>query len=373
MTGIEPNQQARPEAHPTHTRHATVGSSAMRLKADVVALIYIGFIAAAARQTGVIYILFPELAALSWDVMERPQGHWASAPLLLVISPPITGLFGTVITRTMPYGFASVMLTVAACVVIIRALRSPIAPAIAAGLLPLVLGVTTWWYPTGIFFGTTLLAIVSILWKRYGLPSPLGHTEPAGGPPDDVQRTDLRVSAATRNTADAAVEPTRNIPKQHIFVALLAFVAIAMGAVKLTGMRFILFPPLVVILYEMLSHREHCPWVGRPVGVPLACFLAATGGYICNAHIAFTPIAAMLSMAWGVVLLRVLKIHMPPVLAVALLPIVIAHPTAAYPLAVGFGTIMVSVWYALFGRWRASRPTAAEKTSAERSALDTVV
>ena len=60
---------------------------------------------------------------------------------------------------------------------------------------------------------------------------------------------------------------------------LLSVIAIALVAVKLTGMRFILFPPLVVILYEMLSHREHCPWVGRPIALPTACFLAAVGGF----------------------------------------------------------------------------------------------
>ena len=124
-----------------------------------------------------------------------------------------------------------------------------------------------------------------------------------------------------------------------------------MFAVKLTGMRFILFPPLVVILYEMLSHREHCPWVGRPIAIPVACFASATGGYLFFAHLPFAPLVAMLSMAWGIAVLRTLNLHMPPVLAVALLPLVMTNPTIGYPIAVGFGTMLASAWFEFLARW----------------------
>jgi hypothetical protein len=124
-----------------------------------------------------------------------------------------------------------------------------------------------------------------------------------------------------------------------------------MLAVKLTGMRFILFPPLVVILYEMLSHREHCPWVGRPIAIPVACFASATGGYLFFAHLPFAPLVAMLSMAWGIAVLRTLNLHMPPVLAVALLPLVMTNPTIGYPIAVGLGTMLASAWFEFLARW----------------------
>jgi len=129
-------------------------------------------------------------------------------------------------------------------------------------------------------------------------------------------------------------------------------------AVKLTGMRFILFPPLVVILYEMLSHRERCPWVARPVGLPIACFLTAAGGAFFRTHIALDPLAAMLSMAWGIGVLRVFDIHIPPALAVALLPMVMARVTIGYPFAVGLGTTMASVWFTVFEKYSERRPAA---------------
>ena len=152
------------------------------------------------------------------------------------------------------------------------------------------------------------------------------------------------------NTA-AAIDVLTAAAALRLLVPLLSFVALAMLAVKLTGMRFILFPPLVVILYEMLSHREHCPWVGRPIAIPVACFASATGGYLFFAHLPFAPLVAMLSMAWGIAVLRTLNLHMPPVLAVALLPLVMTNPTIGYPIAVGLGTMLASAWFEFLARW----------------------
>lgn len=313
--------------------------------ADALALFYIGVIATVANLTGAYYVMFPELGALSWDVMEHPRGRWASSPWMLPLTPPLTGILGTMVTRTMPYGEIAVLLTVTGCVAIIVALRSPVAPAISAGLLPLVLGVRSWWYPPGILFGCVLLAAISIPWRHYA-----GSHDPGGDEPADS------ISAPAPEAPASSAGISRILPPA--LWPLLAFVAFAVVAVKLTGMRFILFPPLVVILYEMLSHRERCPWVARPVGLPIACFLTAAGGYFFRAHIALDPLAAMLSisMAWGIGVLRIFEIHIPPALAVALLPMVMDRVTIGYPFAVGLGTTMASVWFTVFEKWIERRP-----------------
>src|SRR5271163_4996325 len=140
-----------------------------RLGGELIALVYIAIIAEIAVATGAFYVLFPELGALSHDVMTRPRGTWANAPLLLVVTPALTGAIGIVVTRTLPYGYLSVLLTVGGAIAVIMALRSPIAPAISAGLLPLVLGVKSWWYPPGVLLGTVLLAALSIPWRKFTL------------------------------------------------------------------------------------------------------------------------------------------------------------------------------------------------------------
>jgi hypothetical protein len=42
---------------------------------------------------------------------------------------------------------------------------------------------------------------------------------------------------------------------------------------------------------------------------------------------------------------------MPPVLAVALLPLVMTNPTIGYPIAVGLGTMLASAWFEFLARW----------------------
>ena len=138
-------------------------------------------IAGIATATGAFYVMFPELGALSHDVFTRPRGTWARSPLMLAITPFLTAVIGIVFTRALPYGFVSVLLTVGSSIALIMLLRSPIAPAISAGLLPLVLGVKSWWYPPGVLLGTVLLSALSILWERLSVAQNwLGATHRGG-------------------------------------------------------------------------------------------------------------------------------------------------------------------------------------------------
>jgi hypothetical protein len=133
-------------------------------------------------------------------------------------------------------------------------------------------------------------------------------------------------------------------------LALLVFLGIGVLAVKLTGLRFILFPPLVVIGFEMFGHTAVCPWARRPLLLPLACFLTAAGGLLFWMMLGDGPVAAACSMAWGILVLRVFDLHVPPALAVALLPFVMKAPTVAYPFSVGVGTLAITLWFLLYGK-----------------------
>jgi hypothetical protein len=305
-----------------------------RIAAEIISLAYIATIAAVANATGAFYVMFPELGALSHDVFTRPRGAWANSPIMLAITPVLTGAIGIAITRTMPYGFASVLLNVIFAIAVVLGLGSPVAPAISAGLLPLVLGVTSWWYPPGIMFGTVLLAMLSMAWKAYAANN--------GGIIETVAQAAEEVAEDITHEVAAPVRARR-----QKLAALLAFVAVAMMFVKLTGWRFILFPPLVVIGFEMFVHPDVCPWAKRPLMLPVACFLTALGGFIFWKFLGVTPLTAALCMGWGIVVLRALDLHVPPALAVALLPLVMTHPTIIYPFAVGLGTLLLTGWFFL--------------------------
>ena len=306
-----------------------------RWAGDLLAVVYIAVIATIASITGAFYVMFPELGALSHDVLTRPRGTWARNPWLLAITPVLTGVIGIIFTRLLPYGFFSVLLTVGGAVVVIQLLKSPVAPAISAGLLPLVLGVRSWWYPAGVMLGTTLLAVLSIVWRESRF---------ANAP---------TIEPSARDKVDDTLEA---LPSDNSWMlALFAFVAVAVLAVKVTGLRFILFPPLVVIGFEMFGHPATCPWAKQPVWLPLACFLTAAGGLVLCNTLGVGPVAAGLSMAWGILVLRVFDLHIPPALAVALLPMVMSKPTFAYPLSVLVGTSMLTLWF-LYYRSRTLGP-----------------
>lgn len=300
---------------------------------EVLAALYMSVIAGIAVTVGPFFVLFPELGALSYETLGRPHGRWGSAPLHLATSPALAGVIGIVVTRHLPYGPSSVLLAVTCIIALISILRSPIGPAISAGLLPLALGVTSWWYPPAILFGCLLLTVLVLLWKRLAWA-----------------RADDEASASPSPVARAAAEeevpslPWRAGPT-------LIFTLVAVMLVLLTGLRFLLYPPLVVMTYEMFSHSLSCPWAQRPLRLPVACFLTATVGFSWYYLFGVSVVTALGSMASGMVILRLLDLRVPPALAVALLPLVIESPTIAYPLSVGIGTALLSVWFLVWQAW----------------------
>ena len=139
--------------------------------ADIAVASFVGGVSVLARISGNSLLMFPELGALSYGVFHRPNGPWATSPVLLVATPFLAGVVGTLVTRSLPYGVLSVVIVVFAALLIIRLLRSPVAPAISAGLLPLTLGETGWWYAPSLVVGCGSLAVISVLWRRLYPPA----------------------------------------------------------------------------------------------------------------------------------------------------------------------------------------------------------
>src|ERR1700761_895607 len=137
---------------------------------ELLAIVFMGMVALAAETTGFMLLLFPELAALSHDIMVRPHGKWGSQPLRLVLTPTLTALVGVFIARHLSFGALGITLIVASSLFIIRILRSTIAAAISAGVLPLALNERSWRYPLAILVDCTTLMLVFLVWKYYVAP-----------------------------------------------------------------------------------------------------------------------------------------------------------------------------------------------------------
>lgn len=295
------------------------------LRPELASIVFIGAIAAAARLTGFDLLMFPELGALSNDIAKRPHGTWATAPLMLVITPLMTAVAGLWITNHLAFGVVSVLLDVVVAMGMIELIQSPIAPGISAGLLPLILQVHSWWYPSAITVGTAALAIISIVHRRF---RPLPAITTARDEVDD----DLEKAAA---------KPAWLLPFLLV-LAGLAFLA------TWSGLHFLIYPPLVVIGFEMFAHPLVCPWADRPWHLPLACTLAALIGVCLVNLLGAGVLAAMLSMVAGVTVLRALDLRAPPVLAVGLLPMVLTSPGYGFAATVLAGTSILTISFRLW-------------------------
>jgi hypothetical protein len=310
---------------------------------DGAALFYIVAIAVAAQCSGGYYVLFPGLAALSHDVLTRPWGKWASQPGRLIVTPTLGAAIGTLITREFPYHVLTILLIVIPCLLLLAVLASNIAPTIAAGTLPLVLGLKSWVYPASIALGLVALVIIFLLWRKRYRRKYQGTLE--------VSTMDLDDLLETPSGGNTGILPF------FLFLTVMASCATA------SGLRLLLLPPLIVIAYEMFAHPTWCPWAGRPLALPVACFLTSTAGWVAVSLFGRGGIAAGCGMAFGIIVLRLLQIHMPPALAFGLLPLVIDSPDIKYPVCVSIGTAALTLAFLFYRRWVVGQGRAGKSVS----------
>jgi hypothetical protein len=302
-----------------------MNTNTAKLVAGALVVTYMGLIAYAAHISGIYLLLFPGLAALSHDVITRPRGKWASQPWRMIFTPTLTAILGLFVSRDLISGTIAIAAVAVGSLLIIKLLRSAIAPAISAGVLPIMLDERNWAYPAAILAGLVGLVSLLLLWRRYG--------------PDHPSTNEAEHSRL--------VDALETEPHDRFWViTLLAFVLVLRIFAEHTGLRFLLFPPLVVMAYEVFGPPGVPGWMARPALFPLVCFLTASIGLFASLtlHATFTGIA--LTMICSIGILRAFKVHMPPALAVGILAFVIKTPNFWYPISVGIGTValMICFW-----------------------------
>ncbi|MFC0397475.1 HPP family protein [Paraburkholderia rhizosphaerae] len=241
---------------------------------------------------------------------------------MLAITPAVTAAMGTAVTQAMVYGLWSVAVAIAGATLIIWLMRSPIMPAISAAFLPLAFGITSWWYPVSIAAVMTVLAGVSIVYSRM-LTS------------GDRQRVPALDTEARADEVEVA--PTRHKTSLRAFL-FFAFLFAVYVLASVTGLRLILFPPLVMIAFEIFNNADSRPWAKRPLVLPLVCSMSAGVGLAVLVAFGAGPLSVVISLLVGILALRALRLHFPPALTVGLLPQIMPHADWSFVLAVALGS-----------------------------------
>jgi CBS-domain-containing membrane protein len=299
-----------------------------RAFAELMAVAFFAGVVAAANAFCLVYIAFPELGAVAYDVLTRPNGRWAKEPWKLICTPVLAGVAGVAVSSQLPYGVLSILLAMTLSIGIVYGLKSAVAPAISAGVLPVVLGVSSWLYPVCILCSLAVLTGMLLGWKATGSGKRL---------------------IPHRTPDQMAADVLESIPKgKWWLVALFVFVAAAGLAAQLTTWRFILFPPLIVMAYEMFGHPTTCAWAKAPFTFPIVCTLAALVGVVADKYLGATPLAAAIVLAITIGILRVSRLRMPPALAIGLIPFILPSPSLRYALSVGIGTVALTACFLAF-------------------------
>ena len=84
--------------------------------------------------------------------------------------------------------------------------------------------------------------------------------------------------------------------------------------------------------------------------MPVACCLAAVGGIFFVIWLGPGVLSTTLGMIWGILILQIFDLHVPPALAITLIPQILDDPTYLYPVSVAIGTSTLSLFFLIYKR-----------------------
>jgi hypothetical protein len=283
------------------------------------ALLFCTVIAALSQNPGWSDLLFPELGALSSTVLRDPDGPWAQRRWQLLLLPTLCASVGLLISRSSSDPLVAVLLAVALAKLVLLVARSTLVPALSAAALPVILHIHSWTYPLQIGLGLLALCLLLRWWTRDG-----------GG----------ALSQPVPEAVRAVEAPARQGWGLLRWAALLVLL---LAMERLLGLRYVLVPPLIVLAHEGLLEPLHCPWADRTWVLPLACGGTTLAGVLSAQLLPWAGPAAALSLAITLLLLHRLRLQLAPVLALALLPLVLPAPDLRMVPAVLLGASLLAV------------------------------
>lgn len=263
-------------------------------------------------------IIFPEITALTVGAIAAPKQSWKVSRVRMVLLIAVCSVLGILIVRYSPLPKAANLIgAFLICQVLFLLSRTSFAPMISAAALPVLMDTETIIYPISAVTMTLLTVTAQFLLEKYGRYE---HEKFTPLPTPDR----FKWLSAMLRTATAAV----------LAVPVIHF-----------GVNFCVAPPLLVAFTEF-SNPE-----GKARSKPVKTVFFITGCALSGAIFRLVlcellplplTVAAILSVACALVIMRSAGQYIPPAGALAVLPMIIpAKALLIYPAEIFAGASLL--------------------------------
>lgn len=252
-------------------------------------------------------IILPEIAAMAIAMWAYREPGWIRQPSTIFLAPSITAILGFAVNHLTIGYLEKVIITLVLIMLFFRLFKSSLAPAIATGLLPLVMNANEWTFIISVIVLTLILMLGVLL---FGLHKGL----------DQKVKTEYKY-----------------------MLVFLVLNLLWIGLCWLFGYpRLAVIPPILVVVYETLQKPMYNEKMAFKQGLVLT--ISATVGTLLYLAIDSWILVTLLDMVLMIVLLRLVGIRMPAVFAFPLLPFVFPEEIVS---VLPLGTLAASIF--LFG------------------------
>jgi hypothetical protein len=268
-----------------------------------------------ASVLGVHAIIFPEGAALAMGVWVLGLHGWTASRWRVLVLPPLCAAAGVLLVDAdLPRWLAEIAGATFGLLVL-QAADSRLAPALSAGVLPIVFGIEEWSYPVAVL---AICLVIAGLWR-------LIHHSVARRL-DDVlpERYPWRVAVAA-------------------WLVIVAWILIGGRLLELSAV--VLAPPLFVSALEWLGRGDLVVGDGARRWALLVG--AGLSGSVAAELISVGWIAGSLAVCATLAVMWLLATPHPPALAIALIPQILGSPDVwsyTTSIAAGAGALYVGIF-----------------------------
>ena len=292
----------------------------IKLIPDAVTVMFVTLMVAAAELSGEREIIFPEITALAIGYIVAEKRSWHVNSIRIVVLITLCAIAGVLIVRSRFAGILTeILIAFALCQLIFMYSGTTFAPFVSAVILPIMMQTESFVYPAAAFVLTIIIVALHTLFLKCGLRS------------------------------DEDYVPKRLNSKTDYIDAVLRVISVGIvGAVAfMSGYRFVIAPPLLVVFTEF--SRPGNKACNKPFKTIAVVTLCAVIGAVCRYFINISlgmPLTVAAAVA-AVLLLAVIhksRMFMPPAGAITILAMIIPETAVmTFPVQIlcGVGSFML--------------------------------